>query len=189
MEENIEISVRVARLDDMERLTEIYAYYVEETNVSFEYEAPTVEEFTERYENIIKKYPYLVAEVDGKIVGYSYAGTFKPRMAYNWCVETTVYLDKECTGSGIGKALYTTLESYLLRQKIKNLYACITHPYSVSAEFHTRRGYKKVAHFEKCGYKFGKWHDMIWMEKIIGEKAIGEKLLEVEDVIWFSELE
>lgn len=178
-----DIVVRLAQPEDMKRLCEIYAYYVEETNVSFEYEAPSVEEFTKRYENIIMKYPYLVAEIEGEIVGYSYANTFKARTAYSWCVETTIYLDKECAGRGAGRALYTTLERYLVRQNIKNLYAGIVNPYPLSEEFHGRMGFKQVALFEKCGYKFGKWQNMTWMEKVIGDK---EDL--VDDVIWFPNI-
>ncbi len=178
-----EIVVRLAQPEDMKRLCEIYAYYVEETCVSFEYVAPSVEEFAARYEAIRYKYPYLVAEIDGAVIGYAYANTFKVRAAYAWCAETTVYLDKNCSGKGAGRALYTKLEEYLVRQNIKNLYAGILSPYPMSEEFHARMGYKRIAFFEKCGYKFGKWVHTTWMEKIIGEK-----LDDVDDVIWFSDL-
>ncbi|MFI3172465.1 MAG: N-acetyltransferase family protein [Eubacteriales bacterium] len=175
--------IRVATLEDMPRLLEIYSYYVAETTISFEYVVPTLEEFADRFKTIIKKYPYLVMEKNGEIVGYAYANTYKGRAAYDWCVETTIYLDKIQRGKGAGTQLYTALESYLKKQNILNLNACITYPNPRSIQFHERLGYEKNAHFHKCGYKFNEWHDMIWMEKIIGEHK-----LDMEDVIWFENL-
>ncbi|MFI3208277.1 MAG: N-acetyltransferase family protein [Eubacteriales bacterium] len=171
----MEYVVRVAEEKDMERLTEIYAHYVENTHVSFEYVPPSVEEFTGRYVEIIKKFPYLVAEYAGEIVGYAYANTFKVRKAYEWCVETTVYLDRNFQGKGAGTALYDVLEGYLKEQNILNLYACISYPYPLSIDFHEKRGYKQIAYLEECGYKFGIWHDMVWLEKIIGKHTLGVK--------------
>lgn len=176
-------NIRLARIEDMPRLLEIYSYYVEETSVSFEHETPSLEEFTQRYCDIIKKYPYLIMEVDGKIVGYSYANTFKGRVAYNWSVETTIYFDKDCRGGGKGQALYTELEKYLKRQNIVNTNACVTHPYSESVVFHEKMGFEKVAHFHKCGYKFHKWHDVVWLGKSIGNHEEN-----MSDVIWFEDL-
>ena len=168
MSEKTEYIVRIAREQDMERLVEIYTPYVLNTNVSFEYEAPDVDEFTKRYRNIIANFPYLVLELDGVIQGYAYANTYKPRRAYDWCVETTIYLDQKSTGKNMGMILYSTLETLLRKQNVQNLAACITCPNSISRKFHEKFGFYEVAHFHKCGYKFGKWHDMIWMEKMIG---------------------
>jgi phosphinothricin acetyltransferase len=98
------------------------------------------------------------------------------RAAYNWAVETTVYLKQDCRGKGLGKKLYLTLEDILKRQNIINLNACIAytsiedvHLDNSSIAFHEHLCYSKVAHFTKCGYKFGTWYDMIWMEKMLGE--------------------
>lgn len=176
--------IRLATIEDVPRILEIYSYYVEETNVSFEYVAPTIEEFTQRYLDIIAKYPYLVMEVNDIVVGYAYATTFKGRMAYSWDVEATIYFHKDCKGGGKGRALYTELERYLKQQNIVNLYACVTHPYCESVIFHEKMGYEKVAHFHKCGYKFNKWHDMVWLAKSIGEHTDTMK-----DVIWFRDLQ
>lgn len=178
------MNIRIATKGDMTRTLEIYSYYVENTNVSFEYDTPSLEEFIGRYEAIIKKYPYLVVELEGKIQGYAYANTFKGRTAYDWGVEMTIYLDKNCVGKGVGTALYSMLESYLRKQNILNLYVSIVYPYPRSILFHEKCGYKKVAHFEKCGYKFNEWHDMTWMEKVIGEHK-----KDTPAVIWFEELE
>ena len=105
--------IRSATVDDAERLLEIYAYYVEQTAISFEYVSPTVEEFRERIVTITKKYPYLVLEDAGVIRGDSYAGVFKGRAAYDHCCETTIYLNRESKGNGYGRALYEALESAL----------------------------------------------------------------------------
>lgn len=163
------MEIRDVKKEDIAGIMEIYRYYVEETDITFEYVMPTEEEFTARVEKILEKYPYLVALEDGKVVGYAYAGTFKGRAAYDWAVETTVYVDRNCHGKGIGKALYEELEILLKEQNIQNLNACITFPNKPSEAFHQKMGYRTVAHFEKCGYKLGRWLDMIWMQKFIGE--------------------
>ena len=104
-----EIVIRVAALDDAEELLEIYAPYVRETAITFEYEVPSPEEFRERIAHTLEKYPYLVAEHDGKIVGYAYVSPFKERAAYAWAVETYLYVDQYCTRMGIGKKLPSAL--------------------------------------------------------------------------------
>lgn len=175
--------IRLATSEDVPRILEIYAYYVENTSISFEYKAPSLEEFKVRYSEISKKYPYLVVEENGVIEGYAYANTFKAREAYNWSVEVSIYLDKESRGKGKGQALYTELEQYLKRQNIINANACVTYPNPGSMAFHKKMGFKEVAHFHECGYKFNEWHDMIWLEK-----SIGEHKLDMPNVIWFEDL-
>ncbi len=167
--------IRAASLDDAARLSEIYAYYVRETAVTFEYTAPTEEEFRERVRNTMKRYPYLVAEADGKIEGYTCAGPFYGRAAYDWSCETTVYLDPGARKRGIGRMLYEALEQKLRDMGIRNEYACIAlpigdDPYVTknSADFHTHMGFHTAGIFRSCGYKFGRWYDMVWMEKMIG---------------------
>ena len=166
--------IRSVKLEDAERLLEIYSYYVENTAISFEYVTPSLEEFRERITTITKKYPYLVLEEEGVIRGYSYAGVFKGRAAYDHCCETTIYLDRDSMGNGYGRALYEALENALKEIGIKNLYACIGDPETEdeyltknSEHFHSHMGYTKVGEFHKCGYKFGRWYNMIWMEKMI----------------------
>ncbi len=168
--------IRSATEKDAGRLLEIYAYYVEKTAISFEYDVPSPEEFRRRIAHILEKYPYLVAEEDGVIVGYAYAGVFKGRAAYDHSCEVTVYVDRKAKGKGYGRALYEALEEALRKQGILNLYACIGDPIEEdeyltknSEAFHRHMGYAKVGEFHRCGYKFGRWYNMIWMEKIIGE--------------------
>lgn len=170
------IAIRTATPDDAAELLGIYAPYVIDTAITFEYDVPSEDEFRSRIERTLRKYPYLVAEMDGRIVGYAYAGVFKDRAAYDHCVETSIYVDLDCHHKGIGSALYAELESRLGAQGIINVNACISwidvpdeHLTHQSPDFHSKLGYRKVAHFHKCGYKFGRWYDMIWMEKFIGE--------------------
>ena len=170
------ISIRVANEEDAEALREIYAYYVINTAITFEYTVPSVDEFRNRICEVLSKYPYLVAERDGKIVGYAYANSFNWREAYSWAVETTVYVQKDNKGLGIGKALYNVLEKVLSFQNIINLNACIGYPIKEdeyltknSAIFHEHLGYRLAGEFYKCGYKFNKWYNMVWMEKHIGK--------------------
>jgi len=170
------MKIRKATLEDAEKLLEIYAPYVLHTAITFEYEVPSIEEFRQRIEETSSHFPYLVAEENGVLLGYAYAGKFKERAAYSWAVEMTVYVDRSRRRGGVGKALYEGLEAELKVQGILNLNACIAYtekPDEIleldSVYFHEHMGYRKVAHFHKCGYKLGHWYDMIWMEKLIGE--------------------
>jgi len=188
---NTKVTVRMATKADAKEILEIYAPYVKDTAITFEYDVPSFEEFACRIDNILKKYPYIVAIVNNQIIGCAYASSFKDRAAYDWDAETTIYMRQNCRGKGLGKILYLALEGILKRQNILNLNACIAytpteneHLTNASAYFHERLGYKKVAHFTKCGYKFENWYDMIWMEKIIGEHYANPK-----PVIPISELD
>ena len=170
------IEIRHAEMTDAERLLEIYGYYVRQTAVTFEYDIPTPGEFRERMIRTTARYPWLVILADGKIQGYAYAGTFKDRAAYGWSCETTVYIDRQARKSGLGRKLYEALETELGKMGILNLYACISCPEKEdeyltadSENFHAHLGYVRVGVFHRCGYKFGRWYNMIWMEKIIGE--------------------
>lgn len=164
-----DITIRAARESDAEALLAIYAPYVTETAITFEYTVPTLAEFRERMTITLIKYPYLVAVQDQKIVGYTYASAFKNRPAYDWAVETTIYVKQDSRKSGVGKKLYQALEKVLKQQHICNLYACIAYPNPGSIGFHEQLGYQAIGHFSKCGYKFETWYDMIWMEKMIAE--------------------
>ncbi len=168
--------VRDAAPADAPRLLEIYTYYVKNTAVTFEYDPPSLDEFRARMEKTLRRYPYLAAERDGRVEGYAYAGAFVGRAAYDWSCETTIYLAPAAQKCGLGRALYEALEEALRAMGILNLYACIAYPptgdeylTANSAEFHAHLGYQKVGRFRRCGYKFGRWYDVIWMEKTLGE--------------------
>jgi L-amino acid N-acyltransferase YncA/dienelactone hydrolase len=178
--------IRDVRLEDATRLLEIYSYYVTETAITFEYDVPSVEEFTDRIKNISAKYPYIVLEDEGVIYGYSYAGTFKARAAYDKSCELTIYLDKDCKKKGYGRALYEALEKRLSEKGIVNLYACIGYPVVEdeylnrnSEQFHAHLGFSKIGTFYKCGYKFGRWYNMIWMEKLIGNHGLKSERIDL----------
>lgn len=169
-------SIQIARPDDAEALLEIYAPYVTDTAITFEYSVPSVDEFRERIRCTLEKYPYLAARRAGKIVGYAYAGPLNKRAAYDWAVETSLYVRQDCKKQGIGKELYLALEQALALQHIINLNACIACPETEdeyltknSIRFHEHLGYRFVGEFHRCGYKFSRWYNMVWMEKLIGD--------------------
>lgn len=170
------VRIRVASREDAKELLEVYAPYVEKTAISFEWDVPGLEEFQARIEKTLKKYPYLVAEKDGELLGYAYTGPFVGRAAYGWSAEVSIYLKEGRQKMGIGKKLYQAIEAVSRAQNIKSLNACIGSPETEdeyltknSIEFHAHMGYRMVGEFYKCGYKFGRWYNMAWMEKIIGE--------------------
>lgn len=173
------MTIEKVTIEDAEKLLEIYTPYVTNTAITFEYEIPSIQEFESRIRNISQKYPYIKAvDENGTILGYAYASTFKGRKAYDWSVESTIYLREDCKGKGIGKKLYTALEESLKAMGILNVNACIAylkegetdqHLTNDSFFFHDKLGYKLVGTFHDSGFKFGKWYDMIWMEKMLGE--------------------
>lgn len=171
-----DLLIRVVTPNDVLKILEIYAYYVKNTVITFEYEVPSIDEFRARITKTLKKYPYIVVENANKILGYAYTGAFVGRAAYDWSVETTVYVDHNAHKQGLGRMLYTGLENISRLQNIINLNACIGYPVkddeyltTNSADFHAHLGYRMVGEFHKCGYKFGRWYDMVWMEKMLSE--------------------
>lgn len=173
------ITIRTANLDDAAALLAVYAPYVEQTAITFEYEVPSLEEFRGRIAHTLRRYPYLVAEENSEILGYAYTGPFGERAAYSWAVETSIYLRQDVRGKGLGKRLYQALEEISRAQHVQSLYACIAYPdaddahlSSNSVAFHTHLGYATVGRFPHCGYKFGAWYNMAWMEKTLGDHAV-----------------
>ena len=234
-----ELTFRVARPEDAAALLAIYAPYVEETAITFEYEVPDIEEFRARIAHTLATYPYIVAveaqeanagagRVDGtpvscldraeanagtayvdgtlassaptsgadevieahrtseRIIGYAYVGRLHERAAYDWTVETSIYVDRSARKHGLGRQLYERLEAILRAMNIISVNACIAYPGTMntaadsgvdigedpylntnSTDFHAHLGYQLVGHFHACAYKFDRWYDMIWMEKWI----------------------
>ncbi len=166
----------MATVADTATLREIYLPYVRTTAVTFELEDPTLEDFTERVRKTLERYPYIVAVEEGEIVGYAYASAFRPRAAYLHSIETSIYMRMDYRGKGVGRRLYETLAKLLVLQNVFNMEACIAHcdpadeyvP-ATSRLFHERLGFKLVGKFNKCAHKFGRWYDMIWMERILGD--------------------
>ena len=182
MKTNTSITIRMANPADAQALLNIYAPYVINTAITFEYDVPSVEEFASRIAHTLEKYPYLIAEEGGNILGYAYASPFHDRPAYDWAVETSIYVDQNIKHRGIGRKLHDALESTLREQGILNMNACIAYPPEEdehldknSVEFHAHMGYRLVGEFYKCGYKFNRWNNMVWMEKLIGEHLSDQK--------------
>ena len=166
--------IRDVKTEDAERLVEIYSHYVLNTAVSFEYEVPAADEFRQRIVKITSKYPYLVCEKDGKIVGYVYAGEYSARSAYSWTAAMSIYVDKDYRRQGIGSAMYKAIEPKLKDMGIVNLLAGTAYcdpedEYltQASSKFHMSQGYSEAAHFRKIGKKFDRWYDLKWYQKEI----------------------
>ena len=171
-----DIELRMATPEDANALLQIYAPYILHTGVTFEYKVPTETEFRDRIQKTVEKYPYLVACKGNTVIGYAYAKELGERAAFSHSVETAIYLSQNARGKGIGSLLYGELERILHLQNVTNLYAAVSYrEYEdetishASPRFHLSQGYRKVAHFQRCGYKFGRWYDIVWYEKHITE--------------------
>ena len=185
--------LRIAKPEDAEEILKVYAPYVEKTAITFEYEVPSVEEFRGRIENTLQHYPYLVAEDETGILGYAYAGRFQTRAAYDWAVETSIYIRMDQKRRGLGRILYDSLEEGLKEQGILNVNACIActdqedeHLTNDSIYFHKHLGYRLVGKFYQCGYKFHRWYDMAWMERMIGEHKENQKPIRLFPEIYIN---
>ena len=157
--------LRIATPADIPAMLEIYGPYVLSSTATFEYTVPTLEEFTSRFHGITAQYPWLVWEEEGEILGYAYASAPYTRAAYAWCAEPSIYLNSQARGRGIGTKLYTVLEEILELQGYHVLYALVTEENTESIAFHEKFSYKKQAFFPDCGWKFGRWLGVFWMEK------------------------
>ena len=166
--------IRTALLSDAPALLAIYAPYIEKTAITFEYDVPFPDEFRQRMQKTLQKYPYLVAERDGELLGYAYLGTYIGRAACDWSAEASIYLRQDAHGLGLGRRLYTALEEIAKAQNLCNLNAAIAYPPDGvedehltrnSVDFHAHMGYTMVGEFHGCGFKFGRWYSLVWMEK------------------------
>ena len=157
--------LRIATEADIPAILDIYAPYILTTTASFEYEVPSLADFTERFRSFTRQFPWLVWEEEGIIQGYAYASPPYTRSAYAWCAEPTVYLLPEARGKGIGDKLYDALEKILAIQGYQVLYALVTGENTASLRFHRKRGYVIRGDFPNCGFKFGRWLGLYWLEK------------------------
>lgn len=171
------ISIRLATPEDAAALRAIYEYYVLNTAITYEYEVPSASEFGRRISHTLEKHPYFVAEEDGEILGYVYAEAFGSRAAFDWAVETAIYLNRNARRRGIGRMLYAALEEALESMGVRNLYARVAIPSDEpdpylnrdSEKFHEKLGYRTVGELNKCGSKFGRWYNLAYMEKTLGD--------------------
>lgn len=170
MTSNKEDGVRLVRPEDIKRLCEIYAYYVEDSEavVSFEIVAPDFVEFKRRVVSISRNFPYIVYQESGTVLGFAYAHPCFERAAYRWSLETTIYLAPDVRGRGVGRLLYSALIDLCRELGFRNLYAVIVKENAESCAFHERIGFKEMALFRSTGWKSGRWLDVVWYELQIG---------------------
>lgn len=159
--------IREVRPDDAAQIAGIYNRYILETTISFETQPLSAEDMRKRIEEISSYFPYLVAENNGKLIGYCYAHLWKERAAYCKTLETTIYLASEAKGKGLGTRLMDRLIDECRNRGYHVLIACITAENEESCRFHERLGFKKVSHFEQAGQKFGRWLDVADYELIL----------------------
>jgi L-amino acid N-acyltransferase YncA len=159
--------VREASLGDADSIRGIYNHYVRESCISFEEDPVSAQEMRSRIKEYSKESPWIVCEVDGKVLGYSYASKWRARSAYRHSAETTVYVDKDAKSKGIGSALYEELIGRLRRQGLHALMAGIALPNEASQRLHEKFGFKKVAHFPEVGWKLGRWVDVGYWELLL----------------------
>lgn len=159
------MSIRIATEHDLPQILAIYAPFITDTTVSFEYEVPTMEEFTHRFRSITAQFPWLVWEEDGKVLGYAYGSAPFERAAFRWCAELSIYLAPAARGKGVGRKLYRTLEDILQKQGYGLLYAIISSENLDSLAFHEHVGFRHLADFPGCGFKHGRYLGITWMEK------------------------
>lgn len=165
------IQFRVATPADAAAIQAIYAPYVADTSITFEYAVPPVAEMAMRIAAISTRYPYLVAEHDGLVIGYAYGAEHRTRPAYQWNAELSVYFARDRVGLGVGATLYKALIELLRRQNFRNVYGAITSPNPRSERLHERLGFTRLGVFRDCGFKLDRWYDVVWYEKHLGDPA------------------
>lgn len=179
--------LRFAAEQDAEALLEIYRPYVETTSITFETQVPTVAEFTERIRDILTMFPYLVIEEGGELLGYAYAHPFHQRAAYDWTVESSIYVRQDARHEHLGMLLYEALLERLACQGVRNVCAVVTVPNEPSTAFHKRMGFRSAGILPDFGYKMGQWHGVEYLylrlgaekeapKPLIPQKALPEEL-------------
>jgi phosphinothricin acetyltransferase len=163
----------IVRLADPGRdavaVADIYRPAVEESLASFEESAPGAAEMADRIAITLERTPWLVAEVDGGVIGYAYAGPHRERAGYRWAVNISVYVDDRFRHRGVGRRLYHALVGILRRQGFVNAYAGITLPNEASVALHTAIGMRRLGVYRRVGFKNGAWHDVAWYELLLAE--------------------
>jgi L-amino acid N-acyltransferase YncA len=164
----MDIHIRFVRKEDANNIVDIYNYYVLNTEISFEEEAVSLEEMSKRIEEKIKRFPWIVYEENGEVLGYAYVGKWKERPAYRHTVEDTIYVKESARGNGIGQKLFECLMEEVIKDKeVHVIIGVIALPNEKSVQIHERNGFKKAAHFREVGYKNNKWIDVGYWEKIL----------------------
>ena len=163
------LKIRPASIADTSSIIDIYAPYILQSAASFETEVPDSETFAIRIRKNVEDWPWLVCESDGRIIGYAYASRHRERSAYQWSVESSVYLDHHFQGRGIGRVLYLALFNILKYQGCRNVYAGITLPNERSIRLHEKMGFSLIADYKNVGYKFHQWQSVRWYQKKLND--------------------
>jgi L-amino acid N-acyltransferase YncA len=163
--------IRSIQVGDAKAVRDIYAPFVSESATSFEIDPPDVAEMEQRIWALADLYPWLVFEADGEVLGYTYASRHRERLAYQWCVEVSVYVHGSMRRRGVGRALYVSLFEVLRRQGYVNAYAGITLPNPSSVRLHELLGFAPIGVFTQIGYKLGQWHDVAWLQLRLREAS------------------
>jgi phosphinothricin acetyltransferase len=167
------VSIRPATPADIPVITRIYAQSVSTGTASFELEPPDEAEMARRMQALFDGgYPYIVAEIGGAIVGYAYAASYRPRPAYRFSVEDSIYVDPKAQRSGIGRSLLAHLIEECERRGFRQMIAVIgDSAQTPSIELHRALGFRMVGTVENVGYKFGRWLDSVNMQRTLGPGA------------------
>ena len=156
--------VRPAVAGDAAACAEIYRPYVLDTAITFETDVPTVEEMARRIVDAQVMHEWLVSEVDGAVTGFAYAHQLNSRSAYQWSVETSVYVARDRQRCGSGRMLYTELLRRLTERGFRRAFACIAHPNEASYALHEAFGFRRAGRYSRVGWKLGTWHDVEWWQ-------------------------
>lgn len=159
--------IRAYQAEDVPVIRRIYEHYIA-TSVTFEYALPSAESLEKRLAEIAQNYPVLVCVVDGQVCGYAYAHALGERAAFQWSAELSVYLHPQFAGRGLGGLLYDDLLRCLQAQGIRSAFACVTSPNPASEKFHAKMGFALAGRLHRAGFKNGRWHDILWFEKLLG---------------------
>ncbi len=165
----MQVNIRTATEADAAFVHDVYGYYVQNSYATFSTENPDVESYRAKIETTLKTYPFLICEADGIPCGFAYGGRIRPHEAYRWGVEATVYLTPDAPRrAGLGSALYARLLELLKRQGFKTVYGVITEINEPSLALHRAMGFTQAGHFQRMGYKNGRWLGVVWMSREIG---------------------
>lgn len=159
--------IRSVHIDDASALLDIYNYYVLNTTVNFDIDPLSLETFTDKINHIVSEYPYIVYEENNEILGFAYGSRFRPRPAYNYTAESTVYVKHTAHGKQIGSKLYAELIRLLKETDLHTVLGVLTVPNDASINLHEKFGFEQVAHLKEVGLKFGEWQNIgIWQLKL-----------------------
>ena len=163
-----DLVIRPYRADDIAAVTRIYGHYVRDTVITFETEEPDEAEMASRFATIASKgHPLLIGEMDGSVIGYAYASTYRAREAYRFTCEDSIYLAPTAVGHGIGGRLLGRLIEDSSKAGLRQMLAVITAERENSIRLHTKHGFRMIGRYEALGYKFDRWLDVVHMQRAL----------------------